>query len=184
MKPGLAQLLCSIACCCLSAAQALADATGAQLPPSPVPQPPTDLQGRATPEVAAALNALIAADLAAGFGYAGVAARMTGDHRTLALTRMSTHTSRGQRLQAMATDSGATPAPPPPAYAGAVPADEGAARELAVRFENACAAAASGLISAGTGPARTLGVGALIDSGVAGWRWSSTLTAFPGMPDR
>ncbi len=183
LKPGLAQLLCSIACCCLSAAQALADASGAQLPPSPVPQPPNGLQGRAAPDVAAALNALIAADLQAGFGYAGVAAKLPGDQRTLALTRMESHTSRAQRLQAMATDAGATPAPPPPAYAGALPGDEAAARERAVRFENACAAAASALVGAGDGSARIVGVAAVTDSGLAAWQWSSTLTAFPGMPD-
>jgi hypothetical protein len=183
LTPALAQLLCSIACCCLSAAQALAEVSDAPLPPSPAPTPPTDLQGRATPQVADALNALIDADLQAGFGYAGVAAKLTGDQRTLALTRMSAHTSRAQRLQAMASDAGATPTPAPPAYAGALPGDEGAARELAVRFENACAAAASALVGVADGPARIVGVAAVLDTGMAGWQWSSALSAFPGMPD-
>lgn len=175
----LAALLTSIAGCCRAAAVLLPSGTKIDLAPSPTL--PTALTKPATMQVRPALEALVAADDAAGFGYGPAAARLVGADRARAVDLMQRHTFRAMTVRALAEESSVDIPASPAAYTVDPGPDAAAAGQFCGTLEDACARTAAALIGTGDAPARALGQAVLINAADARAAWVG-LVPLPGLP--
>lgn len=204
-SPGVARLLASVA----AAESVLAAALGGRLD-RPLPLAPTAAPARVstpspapdTSEPTAALQAALAAEHAAVYGYGVVGARADAGLEPLARSALDAHRAARDWLAAELAARGRRPDPPAAGYL--VPAPPGAAAGpagLAVRLERRVGTAYADLVAAGSRPVRGPAAAALARTAVRAAQWGSVATVrrrrgpveaaaaaaglpFPGLPER
>ncbi|MBQ1094187.1 ferritin-like domain-containing protein [Streptomyces sp. B93] len=132
-----------------------------------------------------ALQAALAAEHAAVYGYGVVGGRIDEGRRTEARTAYDAHRARRDTLVRELRDAGAQPVAAAAGYAlpFAVP-DSAAAVRLAVELEERVAGVYSDLVRAAQGKRRASAVAALRESAVRAVRWRGGSVAFPGLAER
>lgn len=133
----------------------------------------------------AALQAALAAEHAAVYGYGVVGARIAAAREAEARAAYDAHRARRDTLRRTVSDLGGTPAAAEPAYAlpFAVP-DPAAAVRLAAELEDRVAAVYADLVRATTADLRRDAAGWLREAAVRAARWRGGSVAFPGLAER
>lgn len=142
-----------------------------------MPTLPSRLDAESSPEAIAAVAALVAADDAAGFGYAPYAAAMAGEDRARAVSLLNLHSQRSLAVRTLADAAGFDLPPPPAAYQVPPTTDP---PQACAELEAACARAGADLIGRGDADARRLGRAVLLQAGVAQSAWAG-IVALPGL---
>ncbi|MFH9009771.1 ferritin-like domain-containing protein [Streptomyces sp. NPDC017943] len=132
-----------------------------------------------------AVQAALAAEHAAVYGYGVVGGRIGDDLRAEARTAYDAHRSRRDALAREVRDLGGRPVAAAAGYAlpFQVP-DAAAAVRLAAELEDRVAAVYADLVRAGDGGRRALAAGALREAAVRAVRWRGESVAFPGLAER
>jgi hypothetical protein len=131
-----------------------------------------------------AAQAALAAEHAAVYGYGLAGGKLSGGARRRALAGYDAHRSRRDRVAQLVRDLGGEPAPAAAGYSPPFPVAGAAdAARLAVRLEEAVAAAHADLVAAGDQQVRTLAARALQEAAVRAAAWRGTSVAFPGLPE-
>ncbi|MET9803662.1 ferritin-like domain-containing protein [Streptomyces sp. NPDC006368] len=132
-----------------------------------------------------AVQAALAAEHAAVYGYGVVGARVGEDRRAEATAAYDAHRARRDALTRTVRDLGGRPAAAAAGYAlpFAVP-DAAAAVRLAAELEDRIAGVYSDLVRAAEGPLRREAAGALREAAVRAVRWRGSGVAFPGLAER
>jgi hypothetical protein len=132
-----------------------------------------------------ALQAALAAEHAAVYGYGVVGGRIGADRRAEARAAYDGHRARRDALTRQIQDLGGTPVAAAAAYALPFPVpDAAAAVRLAAELEDRVADVYSDLVRAADGERRRLGAEALREAAVRSVRWSGRSVAFPGLAER
>lgn len=132
--------------------------------------------------VVAALQAALAREHAAVYGYGIVGARLSGADRTTASAYLSEHEQARDRLEALVRGRGATPVGPRAAYD--LPTrvtDARSARSLGARIERAVAGGYVALVGASAGAVRRQAALAMQASARRQAHWSRTIDVLPGL---
>jgi Domain of unknown function (DUF4439) len=131
----------------------------------------------------AALQAALAAEHAAVYGYGVAGAMLAGTAQADARADWTAHQVARDTLAAMLTKLGATPVAASPAYAlpFAVTSPK-AATKLAATLENGLTRAYLGLVAVSDPTLRAFAATAMQTSANRALAWSGTTVAFPGMP--
>ncbi|MDQ0810843.1 hypothetical protein QFZ63_002557 [Streptomyces sp. B3I7] len=132
-----------------------------------------------------ALQAALAAEHAAVYGYGVVGGRVGHDRRAEAQEAYNAHRARRDRLVRAVRDLGATPRAAAAGYA--LPfavADPAAAVRLAAELERRISGVYSDLVRAATGARRGDAAEALREAAVRAVRWNGESVAFPGLAER
>ncbi|MFE0805310.1 DUF4439 domain-containing protein [Streptomyces sp. NPDC058812] len=132
-----------------------------------------------------ALQAALAAEHAAVYGYGVVGGRVGEERRTEARTAYDAHRARRDALARKVRDLGGKPVAAAAGYAlpFAVP-DSAAAVRLAAELEERVAGVYSDLVRAAEGERRAAAAGALREAAVRAVRWRGGSVAFPGLAER
>jgi hypothetical protein len=131
----------------------------------------------------AALQAALAAENAAIFGYGVAGAYLSGGQRATATAYWNVHRSAGDTLAAMLRARGAEPAAADDAYKLPFPVRTAHdAVSLAIFLEDGVTAAYLGLVASGGTGLRGFGAQAMQDSAVRSSFWRGSSQAFPGFP--
>ncbi|MER5428680.1 ferritin-like domain-containing protein [Streptomyces sp. NPDC002588] len=132
-----------------------------------------------------ALQAALAAEHAAVYGYGVVGGRIAAERRTDARAAYDAHRARRDALAREVRDLGADPVAASAAYAlpFAVP-DSAAAVRLAAELEDRVAGVYSDLVRAAGDERRREAAGALREAAVRAVRWRGGSVAFPGLAER
>jgi hypothetical protein len=145
-------------------------------------------------DVDSAWQGALAAEEQAVFGYGLLGARLTGPHRDLAAQHLTVHEATRDTTRAAIVAAGLTPVPPAADYPALYPvSNPAAARALAIRLEDDCAAAWRFLYLAAASDnagreLREPAQQALIDSALRATRWRALVSPrhatvpFPGLP--
>ncbi|MEU1012019.1 ferritin-like domain-containing protein [Streptomyces sp. NPDC005890] len=132
-----------------------------------------------------ALQAALAAEHAAVYGYGVVGGRIDERRRTQARSAYDAHRARRDALVRAVRDLGGTPVAASAGYALPFPVQDGAAAvRLAAQLEERLAGVYSDLVRAATGARRADAAGALREAAVRAVRWSGESVAFPGLAER
>ncbi|MCT9084706.1 ferritin-like domain-containing protein [Streptomyces fulvoviolaceus] len=132
-----------------------------------------------------ALQAALAAEHAAVYGYGVVGGRIREDRRTEAKAAYDAHRARRDALVREVRDLGGTPVAAAAGYALPFPVlDSAAAVRLAAELEDRVAGVYSDLVRAAEGERRGLAAAALREAAVRAVRWSGESVAFPGLAER
>lgn len=144
----------------------------------PAVEPPPS--GKAT---VAALQAALAAEHAAIYGYGIAGAQLSGGAKATAMRDWTLHQNARDTLTAMITNLGATPVAASAAYGlpFAVHGDR-AARSLAAVLEDGVTRAYLGLVALPDTALRTFGALAMQGPADRAAFWRGSTTAFPGFP--
>ncbi|MGW4496614.1 ferritin-like domain-containing protein [Streptomyces sp. NPDC004376] len=132
-----------------------------------------------------ALQAALAAEHAAVYGYGVVGGRVGADRRAEAKAAWDAHRARRDALARSVRDLGGEPVAASAAYA--LPftvADSASAVKLAADLEQRVAGVYSDLVRSATGERRASAAGALREAAVRAVRWSGESVAFPGLAER
>jgi hypothetical protein len=132
-----------------------------------------------------ALQAALAAEHAAVYGYGVVGGRIREGRRTEARAAYDAHRARRDALTREIRDLGAAPVAAAPAYA--LPfavSDSDAAVRLAAVLEDRVAGVYSDLVRATGGEQRRSAAEALREAAVRAVRWNGESVAFPGLAER
>ena len=132
-----------------------------------------------------ALQAALAAEHAAVYGYGVVGGRIREGRRTEAKAAYDAHRARRDALVREVRDLGGTPVAASAAYAlpFAVP-DSAAAVRLAAELEDRVAGVYSDLVRASTDGLRGTATEALREAAVRAVRWRGGSVPFPGLAER
>jgi hypothetical protein len=131
----------------------------------------------------AALQAALAAEQAACYGYGVVGAYLSGGDAARAGTDWVAHERARDSLTATITAAGADPVPAAVAYRLPLAVHTaGQARALAVILEERVAQAYIGLVGLTDLRLRALGARQLRAAALRATTWSRTTSAFPGLP--
>ncbi|MEV5438270.1 ferritin-like domain-containing protein [Streptomyces sp. NPDC052682] len=132
-----------------------------------------------------ALQAALAAEHAAVYGYGVVGGRIDARRRTEARAAYDAHRARRDVLAREVEELGGEPVAAAAAYAlpFAVP-DAAAAVRLAAELEDRVAGVYSDLVRAAGGTRRALAAEALREAAVRAVRWRGQSVAFPGLTER
>ncbi|MET9995225.1 DUF4439 domain-containing protein [Streptomyces mutabilis] len=132
-----------------------------------------------------ALQAALAAEHAAVYGYGVVGGRVGEERRGEARTAYDAHRARRDALARDVSDLGAKPVAAAAGYAlpFEVP-DSAAAVRLAAELEDRVAGVYSDLVRAADGDRRAAAAGALREAAVRAVRWRGGSVAFPGLAER
>ncbi|MFI8893982.1 ferritin-like domain-containing protein [Streptomyces paradoxus] len=132
-----------------------------------------------------ALQAALAAEHAAVYGYGVVGGRIDGGRRTEAVTAYDAHRVRRDALVREVKDLGGRPVAASAGYAlpFQVP-DSAAAVRLAAELEDRVAGVYADLVRAAGGGRRALAAEALREAAVRAVRWRGESVAFPGLAER
>ncbi|MBX9362461.1 ferritin-like domain-containing protein [Streptomyces sp. WAC04114] len=132
-----------------------------------------------------ALQAALAAEHAAVYGYGIVGGRIGAGQRTEARTAYDAHRARRDALVREVKDLGGRPVAASAGYAlpFQVP-DSAAAVRLAAELEDRVAGVYADLVRAAGGGRRTLAAEALREAAVRAVRWRGESVAFPGLAER
>jgi hypothetical protein len=132
-----------------------------------------------------ALQAALAAEHAAVYGYGVVGGRIREERRTEARAAYDAHRARRDTLARVVRDLGAEPVAASAAYALPFPVpDSAAAVRLAAELEDRVAGVYSDLVRASGGARRREAAGALREAAVRAVRWRGGSVAFPGLAER
>lgn len=132
-----------------------------------------------------ALQAALAAEHAAVYGYGVVGGRIGTERRTEARTAYDAHRARRDALVRAVKDAGAAPVAAAAGYALPFPVqDAPAAIRLAARLEDRVAGVYADLVRASTGERRREAAEAMREAAVRSVRWSGESVAFPGLAER
>ncbi|MFF8098035.1 DUF4439 domain-containing protein [Streptomyces sp. NPDC016675] len=133
----------------------------------------------------AALQAALAAEHAAVYGYGVVGGRVGEERRSEARTAYDAHRARRDALAREVRDLGGEPVAAAAGYAlpFTVP-DSATAVRLAAELEDRVAGVYSDLVRAAAGERRTAAAGALREAAVRAVRWRGGSVAFPGLAER
>lgn len=132
-----------------------------------------------------AVQAALAAEHAAVYGYGIVGGRVGSARRSEALTAWTAHRARRDALVRTVRDLDGRPAAAAAAYRlpFAVP-DPAAAVRLAAQLEDRVADVYSDLVRASEGALRRDAAGALREAAVRAVRWRGSGVAFPGLAEQ
>ncbi|MEU2967121.1 ferritin-like domain-containing protein [Streptomyces ardesiacus] len=132
-----------------------------------------------------ALQAALAAEHAAVYGYGVVGGRIGDDRRTEARAAYDAHRARRDALAREVRGLGGKPVAAAAGYAlpFSVP-DAAAAVRLAAELEDRVAGVYSDLVRAAEGAGRSTAAGALREAAVRAARWRGGSVAFPGLAER
>ncbi|WP_433545414.1 ferritin-like domain-containing protein [Streptomyces sp. CA-294286] len=131
-----------------------------------------------------AVQAALAAEHAALYGYGVVGGRIGAERRAEAREAYDAHRSRRDALVRTVRDLGGTPAVAEAAYALPFPVPDAAtAARLAAVLEDRIAGVYSDLVRAARGPLRREAAGALREAAVRAVRWRGSSVAFPGLAE-
>ncbi|MFC8142737.1 ferritin-like domain-containing protein [Streptomyces paradoxus] len=132
-----------------------------------------------------ALQAALAAEHAAVYGYGVVGGRIDDGRRTEAVTAYDAHRARRDALVREVKDLGGRPVAASAGYAlpFQVP-DSAAAVRLAAELEDRVAGVYADLVRAAGGGRRALAAEALREAAVRAVRWRGESVAFPGLAER
>ncbi|WP_320775276.1 ferritin-like domain-containing protein [Streptomyces sp. CRN 30] len=132
-----------------------------------------------------ALQAVLAAEHAAVYGYGVVGGRVGADRRTEARAAYDAHRARRDALGREVRDLGGEPVASAAGYElpFAVP-DAAAAARLAAELEERVAGVWSDLVRAADGDRRATAAEALREAAVRAVRWRGGSVAFPGLAER
>ncbi|MFG2311116.1 ferritin-like domain-containing protein [Streptomyces sp. NPDC048566] len=132
-----------------------------------------------------ALQAALAAEHAAVYGYGVVGGRVGEKRRGDARDAYEAHRARRDALVRAVRDLGGTPEAASAAYVLPFPVtDTATAVRFAADLEERVAAVYSDLVRATTGDRRRTAAGALREAAVRAVRWSGESVAFPGLAER
>lgn len=132
-----------------------------------------------------ALQAALAAEHAAVYGYGVVGGRIGEGLRTEAKAAYDAHRARRDALVREVRDLGGKPVAAAAAYALPFPVpDSAAAVRLAAELEDRVAGVYSDLVRTAEGERRGLAAAALREAAVRAVRWSGESVAFPGLAER
>jgi hypothetical protein len=136
----------------------------------------------ATREQLAALQAALAAEHAAVYGYGLVGALLPAGEQGSAMSDWTLHQRARDTLAEMITRLGATPVAAAAAYGTPFPvADAASARRLAAAIEDGVTRAYLGIVAVTDPKLRTFGALAMQQPASRAAAWRGTTTAFPGM---
>ncbi len=131
----------------------------------------------------AALQAALAAEQAASYGYGIVGAHLTGPRFTAATADYVGHERARDTLTAMIAARGGRPRPAAAAYQLPITVTTNKqAMALAIRLERQVAAACLGLVAASDPALRTFAAQNMRAAAVREARWNDRPQAFPGLP--
>lgn len=133
--------------------------------------------------IIAALQAALATEHAAVYGYGIAGAHLSGHRQDAATRAWTAHRARRDQLIAMLDARGAQPVAAADAYQ--LPADVTTARRaawLATAIENGVTRAYLGLVALPDPSLRTYGAFAMQDSAVRAAGWQHATAEFPGLP--
>ncbi|MFZ4156554.1 ferritin-like domain-containing protein [Streptomyces pseudogriseolus] len=132
-----------------------------------------------------ALQAALAAEHAAVYGYGVVGGRIGEQRRTEARTAYDAHRARRDALVRDVKDAGGTPVAAAAGYALPFPVpDAASAVRLAAELETRVAGVYADLVRAGSGERRRSAAEAMREAAVRSVRWSGESVAFPGLAER
>ncbi|AJE81951.1 hypothetical protein SLNWT_1575 [Streptomyces albus] len=132
-----------------------------------------------------AVQAALAAEHAAVYGYGVVGGRIGKDGKAQAREGYEAHRARRDALRRSVRDLGAAPRPAAAGYALPFPVtDAAAARRLAAELEDRVAAVYSDLVRAVPGEERKEAARALREAAVRAARWRDGSVAFPGLSEQ
>jgi hypothetical protein len=130
----------------------------------------------------AALQAALAAEHAAVYGYGVIGALMQGNDQDIAASYWMLHQDARDTLTAMIAKLGATPVAASAAYDLPFTVDDAAtARRLAVSIEDGVTRAYLGIVSVSNTTLRTFGALAMQEPANRATEWSGQTTTFPGL---
>ncbi|MET7831069.1 ferritin-like domain-containing protein [Streptomyces sp. NPDC005386] len=132
-----------------------------------------------------ALQAALAAEHAAVYGYGVVGGKIGEKRRSDARAAYDAHRARRDTLVRAVKDLGGTPEAASAAYVLPFPVtDSPTAVRFAAELEERVAAVYSDLVRATTGDQRRTAAGALREAAVRAVRWNGESVAFPGLAER
>ncbi|MFJ2892622.1 ferritin-like domain-containing protein [Streptomyces sp. NPDC087305] len=132
-----------------------------------------------------AVQAALAAEHAAVYGYGVVGGRIREGRRQEAKTAYDAHRARRDALVREVRDLGGTPVAASAGYALPFPVpDSAAAVQLAAELEDRVAGVYSDLVRAATGGLRGTAAEALREAAVRAVRWRGGSVPFPGLAER
>jgi hypothetical protein len=132
-----------------------------------------------------AVQAALAAEDAAVYGYGVVGARIGAGRRSAAQAGYDAHRAQRDVLSRAIHRLGAEPVAADPAYALPFPVpDQAAAVQLAAYLEDRIAGTYADLVRAAHGDLRRDAATALRDAAVRAVQWRGSGVAFPGLMDR
>jgi hypothetical protein len=139
-------------------------------------------RGRTKREVAA-LQAALAAEQAASYGYGIVGAHLTGTHFAAAFADSIAHQRARDSLTAMIMARGGQLRPAAPVYRMPIAVQTAAqARSLAIVLERQVTAAYLGLVALAEPVLRRFGADQMRAAAIRSARWGARPQAFPGLP--
>ncbi|WP_129306257.1 ferritin-like domain-containing protein [Streptomyces sp. L2] len=142
------------------------------------------MSGKAGEGALTALQAALAAEHAAVYGYGVVGGQIADGRRAEARSAYDAHRARRDALVREVRDLGGRPVAASAAYALPFPVrDPSAAVQLAARLEERVADVYSDLVRATTGARRGTAAAALREAAVRAVRWSGESVAFPGLAE-
>lgn len=131
----------------------------------------------------AALQAALAAEQAASYGYGIVGSHLSGSRFTAATADCVAHERARDSLTGMIAARGGQPRPAAAAYQLPITVTTNKqAITLAIMLEQQAAAAYLGLVAVSDPALRTLAADNMRDAAVREARWSGRSRAFPGLP--
>lgn len=146
---------------------------------------PTDADDTDDADVLKAVQAALAAEHAAVYGYGVVGGKIDEPRRKEARAAYDAHRARRDDLARTARDLGATPRAAAAGYALPFAVSDGAsAGRLAAELEERVAGAYADLVRATSGARRHAAADALRDTAVRAVRWRGGSVAFPGLAER
>lgn len=139
--------------------------------------------GSAPTATITALQATLAAENAAIYGYGMAGAHLSGGWFAAAQRDWNEHRAAGATLTAMITRLGVKPAPAADAYRPPFPVNSAhAAVSLAALLEDGVLTAYLGLVAVDEVALRTFGAQRMQASAIGAAFWRGSTTAFPGLP--
>ncbi|MFI9275881.1 ferritin-like domain-containing protein [Kitasatospora sp. NPDC052896] len=197
-SPGLARLLASVSAAGARHAVLLGDRTalvvpplaantaaivpGATASPSPVRAAPTTASTGGT----AALQAALAAEHAAVYGYGVIGAKVppTGPAHDQAWADYTTHQARRDAWQRLLSAAGATPVQAAPGYQLPFAVTDAAdAARLGAELETRLTAVYADLVAGSSGAVRLSAAAALRECVLTAQQWGTTSGPLPGLPE-
>jgi hypothetical protein len=132
----------------------------------------------------AALQAVLAAENAAVYGYGLAGAQLSGSPYATAQQDWDLHRAARVTVSSMITARGGTPAPAAAVYRPPFAVNSAAsARALAALLENGLVQAYLGLVALDDMALRTFGAGQMQAAAIRAASWRGSTIAFPGLPD-
>jgi hypothetical protein len=177
-SPALARLIASVTA---SGAQRAVLLGGTPPPPAPVQPFPVP-----KPPALAALQAALAAENAAVYGYGVLGPQLSGAQLARATADYTAHRARGEALQQQITEARATPAAAAAGYElpFAVTGPATAVRLAALLEDRLACVYANGVQAADTPALRAALADSLQQSALRSLAWRGSGSAFPGLPER